>query len=118
MSKSGRPQASKKRVEQEETRAQLARRVLGKNESEKHTFLSSGSFLVPNTTGTTDNNPGYSGVGFSDDEKYVNPSGEEAVAQINSCDGYSSEVSEGDAEALDHHNFHAQGGAPGTLWDD
>ena len=111
-------QAEKKR-EPEETRAQaLARRVLGKSELEKLTFLSSDSLLVPNTTGTTESNPGYSCVNFSDDKKYVNPSDEEAVVQINCCDGYSSEVSEGDAEVLDHYNLHAEADAPGTIWDD
>lgn len=111
---------AKRRGKEEETCAQLTRRVLGKNELEKHKHisLSINSFLVPNSTGTGDNNPGYSGVDFSDDEKYVNLSNEEAVGQINSSDGYSSEVSESEAEVLDHHNLHAEGDDPGTLWDD
>lgn len=108
---------AKKKRKREETRAQsLARRVLGNSGLENFTILTSDPLQVPNTTDTSESNPGYSCVNYSDD-KCVNSS-DEAVAPINCCDGYSSEVSEGDAEVLGHYNLHAEADAPGTILDD
>lgn len=104
-----------KKKERKETRLRaLSRRVLGKSELEKH----SDSLLAPISTSTTESDPGYSNVNSLGGEKYVNHLDEEAVAQSNSCEGYSSEVSEGDAEILNHDSLHAEADAPGTLWDD
>ncbi|XP_066968364.1 uncharacterized protein [Macrobrachium rosenbergii] len=105
------------RKKREEARAlALARRVLGKSELERHSFLSCD--VVPDTTGTTESNPGHSCVNFLDNGKYVHTSDEEAVGHSHNYDGYCSEVSEGDSEVLDHHNLHVEADAPGTLWDD
>lgn len=68
---------------------------MGKSGLDKLTVMSSDSLQVPDSTDSTESNPGKSCVNFSYDKKDVNLSDEEAEPQVNCCERFSSGVKEG-----------------------